>query len=442
MKKRILAFTLTLAMLLSMASIVASAAANPTEYLAPLGSSLGVQNFTTSSKKFTTAAEITALKSKILTWGLTSSDYQGTDATEIAKLESTDLGLSAIGLSKVTSNGTNGRVLSNAIDGEWGQDADIAQFFCDTGVFYDQNGTKYNSSEPSTTDNARYTFLLTFNLGTAKAVEALGFIVSNPNNFPQCFDIYVSNDGVNWGTPIAYYDRLADRTYDTITKKGYDSTTFTPIYSGQTTEWTDNGNYTASAQSSNGGRLYYFPFQNIQTAQYVRIASTAVTGVANSAYVNDQTYTPGKGSNARGSSVNLDELFLFGTDPVVEMSAAQTTSYANGETAYDARFVAEISDTINSASLLDTASKITFNVTSSYDNHVKALTFDVYNVYTTIMAAGEEVDAPDGKVFAMFEITGIPVATSVTFKISATVTMKDGTTITSVTKSITLPVAA
>ncbi len=418
MKKRILAFTLTLAMLLSMASIVASAA-DTFSFLKPLGKSANpnaTELTINDMVKFTTS---------------TKDDFEVFKSNRLKLSTITTVGMTV----------KDGGNLSNAFDDAWGVASGINDTYkaTFTGKFYDAMGNESTSTVP--TAAAPYTYLITLDLGSVQTVGAFSMVCQTGNSTIQTADIYVSENGTDW-TLVHYFDRLA---YTKTNSVGLNN--FTDISSGSGgLSWADVNNNIATANNKRGGRLYTFDLTDVN-ARYVKIASTTYVLMATQGSIvgdtpgADSVYVVNQGSQGSTSTFEVGEFMLFGADEVT-MSAAQTTSIANGETAYDARFVAEISDTINSASLLDTASKITFNVTSSYDNHAKALTFDVHNVYSTIMAAGEEVDAPDGKVFAMFEIKGIPVATTITFKISATVVMKDGTTITSVTKSVTLPAAA
>ena len=454
MKKRILAFTLILAMLLSMASITVFAADTWT-FKTPAGAEQGSTAKELIPTKFTTAAQITALKSKVLTTGLsTVADQTGTDANLLKALESTDLGFSVIGVKQIgnpgnANNGVN-RFVSNAVDGAWRQQSVSAVQFFFTGKFYDKTGATAGNTQP--TGNYIYTHMYTFNLGEAKAVEALGFINGNPNDMPQTFDIYVSQDGKNWGEPVAYFDRLAQRTYTNGT--GAESKiNFTPIYDNQATVWAGaNDGGTATAQGNAGGRLFYFAFADIQTAKYVRIAATSYMGVANSAYVNDDRYVPGKGSTTSANSMPFSEIMLFGTDPQIEMSGVQTTSYtstdANGDpiaNKYDARFVAEISKALVTAGKVAAVSfKITatFNdVNNNNEPTTITKTVTVNTVYEQIWAKGEAVTPTDGSLFAVYEITGIPTNQDVTFTVTPIIDMVEGADVIGVTKTITLPAA-
>lgn len=438
MKNRIVPILLCFAMLLS--SVVFAVSAEGTLVFAkPLGTATsGVQKLTkTNLPTVTTQDDLTALTSNIISFGLSASDYKGSmdsaTAEQLAAItDHKKNGFTMIGAKQLYNS------ISYAVDKTWTNSNNALNFLPD-GMFYDVNG---NASATNTGD-AIYTNLFTFNFGETVNIDKFGYIVQNANNFPQTADIYVSNDGDKW-TLVAYYDRIGLRIanadfshlYTNISSKGLN--------------WGGDG--TPSNGSNQGDRLYVVDINDVK-AQYIRIASTSYTGTITADWnSNTEKYNAGVGSYSPDYYTGADnahkymvgEMLIFGNKlDLVSINGIQTTQVNTATETYDARFVADVSDSVVSDT---TVTELRFKVSAVYytddENNktaVPAKEYAVTKVYESILAGSTPIAATEGTKFALIQITDIPINTHVTFTVIPILIYSDGSSVYGAAATVTLP---
>ena len=451
MKKRILALSLSLVMLLGMAILPATAiyhdatvsSGKVTQYATPAGAEV-VDGETVAPKLKAAASVDDSYRNKIISQGLAHKQTSATTAEDTAIHTKNTKSVTVLGFSAVTWH------LGNAVDGKW---AAGNYKFTASGKLYNKLGQAAPAdgvADTNTDQDYRYTFMYTYNFGVKQHVEAVGYILANSWQMPMTADIYVSDDGNNWEL-VGYYDRNEDRCDARNSAATKNADQYVNISASEV--WKDD----TGANLANG-RLYFFPLEQAVDARYVRIAATSGVGAYDSnfktafdALERDETsglvedysslYAPGK-INQEITQITGPEMLVFG-EQAVQIEGAQTKSVA-GADAFDARFVTAVSEVA-----LENANYVRYKFLSatSYTDAAgnqgtigSLKQYNVKTVYNSFIADDEVVTADDGYCYALVDIGSIPAGYTVNFVVSFMIVYNDGTTYE--TPSVTVTVTA
>ena len=416
MKSRILAFALTLALLLGIANIVAFATEAPSTptALRPLTSAT---NPIAGDKQISTAQQLDDYQARLISAGLSASTVTttGTETLtpqEIADLSNIQNGFSVIGATAAT------RSLATATDGKWTNNAAYLTKFTVGGA------SNYNEKGESGA-NYQYKCLLTFNFGKAVDIQSFGYIVANLNDMPQSADIYVGteeNGEITWELVNAYNRTEAKNASKEFGFINISQAAVAGATGNKNIPWEDAENAIPTAQNQRGGRAVIFDLSEVHTAQYLRIAATSLTG-----------------ADGTTKDVAVAEILVFGNDTQISMNAVQTKVSENGNAKFDARFVAEVNEFALGAK------QINFRISASYtdSNNSTAVSvskeYIVANVYTSIQADNENVSPTNGYYFAVFKINDIPTDVAVTFTIIPEIQYENGAVVVGTAATVTFP---
>lgn len=449
MKKRILALSLTLAMLLGVAILPATAIYHDatvtdgkvTQYATPAGAELA-EGETVAPKLKASASVDDSYRNKIISQGLAHKQTSATAAEDATLHTKAPKSVTLMGFSSIKWH------LGNAVDGKW---ASGSYNYTTSGKLYNKQGQTAptdGTADTNADQDYRYLFMYTYNFGVKQRVEAVGYIMANSWQMPMSADIYVSNDGNTWDL-VGYYDRNEDRCDARNSAATKNADQYVNISASEV--WKDS----AGANLANG-RLYFFPLQEAVDARYVRIAATTGFGAYDSNFktafdavgrdetsglVEDYTslYAPGKAVQ-EVTAISGAEIMVFG-EQSVQIEGAQTKTVEGG---YDARFITSVSE-----AALENANYVRYkflSATSYTDADGNQTTlgslkqYNVNTVYSSFLADGEVVEADDGYYYALVDIGSIPEGYSVNFVVSFMIVYNDGTTYE--TPSVTLKVPA
>lgn len=390
MKKRILALTLSLVMLLGLANVAVFA-----------DDSTSVPTLSYS----TTAPDL----STIISGGLTASpEYSATAGEKLTADQISDIADTKYGVSVIGINVAN-RPVSTLVDLAWGT-GNIGDTLTNgkkkDGAFdVAASGSKYDKYGNETTDGD-YAGLITLNFGQKATISSFAWAITW-GNLSAC-DIYTSDDGKEW------------------TLKVQTAQAYRTDIAGNGSEMLGADRFNGSLTSAQG--VFKFDFPTKISAQYLRIACT----------------------DSDRLTSNTRDILVFGAKSEIAVDAVQTTEVENATDSanyYDARFVASVSDSVLSAT--KAVKQINFKISASYTDsenttavEIGEKTYSVTNVYSKIIAAGEDVNASAGYKFALIEITDIPSDVNVTFTITPVIEFTNGSTVTGATATCTLSAVA
>lgn len=403
MKKRILAFILSIVMLMSMASLGVFATDGEVPTLS-----------NTTPKTSTDALDMT----KLISGGLTASpEFSATSggdltATQKADIADLDYGVSVIGMKvanrpvsclvdHVWSTGNAGATQSNGktVEGCFDMKPDAKA--------YDLAGVAADANDADDDSDNIYYGMITFNFGTQASITSFALVCSWTKH--AAYDILVSNDGISWET-VAVTSGVANA----------DVAGNAPAVVG-----VDKLGNAMTASNS----VTVFEFPTAVTGQYFRIAN--------------------KNSNPAGYSLfktDLREILVFGSTSDIAVDGTQTTAINASTNSYDARFVASVNKNVLTSMGVKSVSKITLKIAASYTDtenitpvEIAAKSYDETTVYTGIMAGDTLVSAANGTVYALVEITGIPADVDVTFTVTPVIVYANGGSVTGATATFEMP---
>ncbi len=223
--KRLLAIALVIFTLAAFA-IPASAAAP--EYKAPLASN-ELESLTALPTSERISESVSSTASTLIGANATSETGRA-DVGDISK------GVSLIGYSALAVN------IGRVSDGVWSsaQNSDKTKGVASWSVAT-QNITYYNANGVAgTTDDCVYKCLLTYNFGTKKSFDAIGYFTNATNGYLGAADIYVSDDGVNW-TLAGYYNNMSRTEKYPVVTSGIPNDEMGESISGSTPFWSLKG---------------------------------------------------------------------------------------------------------------------------------------------------------------------------------------------------------
>ncbi|NLK40019.1 MAG: hypothetical protein GX303_07270 [Clostridiales bacterium] len=272
-------------------------------------------------------SELTAVpdENKNLSSGLLASspEYSKTSfaANSLTADQIADIAKISYGVSLIGATGLE-RTVAGATDGVWssgntgeellnGKKAQGALSFYAN--FADGAYITYNVKGETGKSDSIYKALLTYNLGQKKTLEALAFMSTSLNGFPQSGDVYVSDNGTDW-TLVGSWDRCAKR-----------------LAGGDYTNLIDTEK-TNSPEDIIGGKISTMVgFSLSGSGQYVRFGFIKGAGVTDG----NGTYDGFANSDTENKTIAIREIAVYGRDydasvTTVTTTAASTTAPVTG----------------------------------------------------------------------------------------------------------------